>query len=182
MMHKIKIISRKYNGGLRDEYEAYRYAEDAEKIIVFAPPGTLSFSQKKGTWEAAPDGLLEYYFKQKWYNVWHICEQNSGINHIYANITMPATLQDNVLTWIDLDLDLRVHLDGSLELLDEDEFVENSVRFAYPPSVIEQARAAVDELTVCYQQQRFPFNHAEQVALYAQIKTKIFRNESDLSC
>lgn len=180
IMRKIKIVSKKYNGQLRGSYEAYLYADDAEKIIVFAPPGTLSFSQKKGTWEAAPDGLLELYFKQKWYNVWHICEQNSGINHIYANIAMPATFQDNVLTWVDLDLDLRVHLDGSLELLDEDEFVENSVRFAYPPSVIAQARAAVDEVSVCYQHRRFPCNHAEQVALYAQIKATVFRFRNEL--
>lgn len=178
-MQKIKIISQKYNGRLRDSYEAYLYAEDAEKLIVFAPPGTMCFSPKKSVWEAAPDGLLEFYFKQKWYNVWHICEQNSRINHIYANIAMPAILQKDVLTWVDLDLDLRVHLDGSLELLDEDEFVENSVRFAYPPSVIAQARAAVDELSVCYQDHQFPCNHAEQVALYAQIKATMFRNDSE---
>lgn len=174
MLRKIKIISRKYNGRLRDEYEAYLYSEDSEKLTIFAPPGTLSFSPKQGAWSAAPDGLLELYFKDKWYNVWHICEQNSQINHIYANIAMPATMQKDVLTWIDLDLDLRVHLDGSLELLDEDEFVENSVRFAYPPSVVAQARAAVDELTRCYQQQQFPFNHAEQVARYAEIKATTF--------
>jgi len=181
-MQKIKIISRKYNGGLRDEYEAYLYSEDIEKFMLFVPPGTLSFSPKKAAWSAAPDGLLELYFKQKWYNVWHICEQNSQINHIYANIALPATFQANVLTWVDLDLDLRVHLDGSLELLDEDEFVENGARFAYPPSVIKEARAAVDELTACYQQQRFPFNHVEQVALYRQIKATMVRNEPDLSC
>lgn len=173
MMRKIKVISRKYNGALRDEYEAYLVAEDREVITVCAPPGTLSFSPKKDAWLPAPDGLLELYFKQQWYNVWHICEQNSGWNQIYANIAMPATLQSNVLTWIDLDLDLRVHLDGSLELLDEDEFVINSTRFAYPPAVITQARAAVDELRLCYQQQRFPFNHAVQRARYAQVRDEL---------
>ncbi len=173
-MRKIKIVSQKYNGALRDEYESYLYAEDETMLMVASPPGTPYYYHKKQAWFAAEDGLLELYFKHKWYNVWHICEQNSRINHIYANIAMPATLQANVLTWIDLDLDLRVHLDGSLELLDEDEFVENSALFAYPPAVIAQARAAVDELSACYRQQCFPFNHAEQVLRYQQIMATVF--------
>lgn len=172
-MRKIKIVSQKYNGALRDEYESYLYAEDEAMIVALSPPGTPYYYHKKQGWFASEDGLLELYFKHKWYNVWHICEQNSGINHIYANIAMPVTRQDNVLTWVDLDLDLRVHLDDSLELLDEDEFVENSALFAYPPAVVEQARAAVAELVTCYQQGAFPLNHAEQVALYERIKATI---------
>lgn len=173
-MRKIKIVSQKYDGTPRDTYESHLYAEDEAMIVVASPPGTPYYYHKKQAWFTSEDGLLEFYFKHKWYNIWHICEQNSGINQMYANITMPAAFQDDVLTWIDLDLDLRVHLDGSLELLDEDEFMENSALFAYPHAVIAQARAAVDELTVCYQQQRFPFNHTEQVALYAQIKASAF--------
>lgn len=173
-MRKIKVISQKYNGTLRDESEGYLWAEDEATLTVITLPGTPYFSPKKQGWFTTEDGSIDLYFKDKWYNVWHVCEQNSGINRLYANITLPATFQNDVLTWVDLDLDLRVHLDGSLELLDEDEFVENSALFAYPPAVIAQARAAVDELTACYQQQRFPFNHAEQVALYAQIQATAF--------
>jgi protein associated with RNAse G/E len=170
MMTKIKVISYKYNGALRSECESYLVAEDEAAITLWTPPGTLDFSAKKGTWLPAPDGLLELYFKHKWYNVWHICEQHSGFNQSYANIAMPATLQANVLTWVDLDLDLRVHMDGSIELLDEDEFLTHSTLFPYPPAVITQARAAVDELMTCYQQGIFPFTYAAQVARYEQIK------------
>ncbi len=179
MITKIKVISRKYNGALRDEYEAYLIAEDNEVITIFTPPGTLSFSPKKGEWLSGPDGLLELYFKQRWYNVWHICEQRSGWNRIYANIAMPATLQDNVLTWVDLDLDLRIHLDGALEVLDEEEFVTHSNLFAYPPAVVEQARAAVAELVTLYQRGVYPFTHIEQVARYEQIKATHFSQRAE---
>ncbi|MEZ4726786.1 MAG: DUF402 domain-containing protein [Caldilineaceae bacterium] len=172
-MRRIKIVSKKYNGTLRDEYESYLYAEDETMIVTLSPPGTPYYYHKKQGWFAAEDGLLEFYFKQKWYNVWHICEQNSGINRIYANIAMPATFQDDVLTWVDLDLDLRVYLDNSIELLDEDEFLENSTLWAYPSAVVEQARAAVAELLAGYQQRVFPLSHAAQVALYERIKATI---------
>jgi uncharacterized protein len=174
-MQKIRVVSQKYNGALRDEGESYLYYEDKTMIIAVTWPGTPYFHHKKDAWLTAEDGSIDLYFKGKWYNVWHICEQNSRINHIYANIAMPATLQDNVLTWVDLDLDLRVHLDESLELLDEDEFVENSILWAYPSSVIEQARTAVAELVRFYHQRVFPFNHAEQVTRYERIKATILQ-------
>ena len=169
-MRKIKIVSRKYDGRLRDEYESYLYSEDAEKVVTFSPPGTPYFWQKQNAWLTSTDGLLEVYYKQAWYNVWHICEQNSHANRMYINIAMPAILQDGVLTWTDLDLDLRVHMDGSLELLDEDEFQENLIAMHYPPAVIAQAYAACDHLKACYAGTRYPFTHVEHCALYASIK------------
>jgi len=85
-MQTIRIVSRKYDGRLRDDYEAFLYAEDAERLVVYAPVGTLSYDRRKQTWVAAPDGLLEIYFKARWYNVWHICEQTSNMNQMYSNL------------------------------------------------------------------------------------------------
>src|SRR5205085_2097283 len=121
-MKIIRIISRKYDGRLRDEYEALLYAEDAERLMVYVPVGTMSFNRRTQAWVAAPDGLLEIYFKARWYNVWHICEQISNINQIYSNLSMPAVRTASGIEWVDLDLDYRVHLDGRLECLDADEY------------------------------------------------------------
>lgn len=173
-MSQIKVISQKYDGSLRDEGASYLYHADETTIITVTRPGTPYFHHKKGAWFTTEDGSIDLYFTNKWYNVWHICEQHSGINRIYANIALPATLQADGLRWVDLDLDLRVHLDGSLEVLDEDEFVENSYRFAYTAAFIAQARAAVDELVLCYKEERFPFNHSTQVMLYEQIMATMF--------
>ena len=62
-MQKIRITSRKYDGRLRDEYEALLYAEDDERLVVYAPVGTLSYDRHTQAWVEAPDGLLEIYFK-----------------------------------------------------------------------------------------------------------------------
>jgi protein associated with RNAse G/E len=85
-MQKIRKTSRKYDGRLRDAYEAWLYAEDDERLVVYAPVGTLSYDRRTQAWVAAPDGLLEIYFKTRWYNVWHICEQTSEqIRAIFAS-------------------------------------------------------------------------------------------------
>jgi hypothetical protein len=46
-MQPIRIISRKYDGRLRDEYEALLYPEDHERLVVYAPVGTMSFNRHK---------------------------------------------------------------------------------------------------------------------------------------
>ncbi len=83
---------------------------------------------------------------------------------------MPATLTEDTLEWIDLDLDYRVHLDGSIERLDEQEFSHNLQALKYPADVVARARVACEEVERLYQRQAFPFNYREQALSYRAIK------------
>lgn len=172
-MRKVRVVSKKYDGSLRDEYETHLYAESDEAIILFSVPGLSYWDHRKAARFEAQDGLLEIYFKHRWYNVWHIAEQVSNINLIYVNIALPATLQDNVVEWTDLDLDYRVHLDNSVERLDQLEFEQNAQRLEYPPDLLEQARAACREVEAGLASRIFPFDHERQVGLYCRIKSEL---------
>jgi protein associated with RNAse G/E len=169
-MQTIRIVSGKYDGRLRDEYEALLYAEDGERLVVYASVGTLSYNRDTQAWVPAPDGLLEIYFKARWYNVWHICEQTSNLNQIYCNLSMPAVRTAEGIEWNDLDLDYRVHMDGRMERLDEDEYRAHIASMGNPAEVQVQVQAACAEIESLYQQRADPFNHPEQVAHYQQIK------------
>jgi protein associated with RNAse G/E len=158
-MQKIRIISRKYDGRLRDAY--------------YAPVGTLSYDRRKQAWAPAPDGLLEIYFKTRWYNVWHICEQTSNINQMYINLAMPVVRTAERIEWVDLDLDYRVHLGGRLERLDEEEYRAHIASMGYPAAMQAQVQTACAEIELLYHQRAEPFNHAEHVALYQHIKAEI---------
>jgi protein associated with RNAse G/E len=177
-MQPIRIVSRKYDGRLRDEYEAFLYAEDGERLVVYAPAGTMSFNRHKQTWVPAPDGLLEIYYKTRWYNVWHICEQTGNINQIYCNLSLPAVRTVKGIEWVDLDLDYRIHLDGRLEQLDAQEYGAHIASMGYSADVQAQMHAACAEIEALYQQRADPFDHAAQVALYQQIKTSVATSSS----
>lgn len=126
---------------------------------------------RKGASFEAPDGILEIYFKHKHFNVLHICEQVSGVNRMYINIALPATLENGVLTWTDLDLDYRVYLNGSVKQIDQADFEQNSQRWHYPPELIAQVQLACQEVEIGLASGEFPFDHAQQVELYKAIKT-----------
>jgi protein associated with RNAse G/E len=178
IMRKIEVISRKYDGTLRDTYQSDLYAETDESVTLFSLPGNAFWHPRKSAWLKAPDGLIEIYFKHKWYNVWHICEQVSGINRIYVNIAMPVTFRRSKLEWIDLDLDYRLHLDDSIEQLDQAEFEQNVQHMNYPASLIEQIQLACQEVETGLASQSYPFDHQQQVKLYDQIKTTLLTEQA----
>ena len=65
---------------------------------------------------------------------------------IYTNITTPVEFSDDVVTMIDLDLDVIKRRDGTVFIDDEDEFAEHQVKYSYPPDVIATARETCDWL------------------------------------
>ena len=111
----------------------------------------------------AEDNAIEIYFTDRWYNVWHLREHTTYDNLWYSNIAMPAIFDGKTLRWVDLDLDVRCHLDRSLRVLDEDEFEQNRVEMGYPIEVVERAFAARDEVLALGKDGTFPFNHETQL-------------------
>ena len=83
---------------------------------------------------------------------------NNGTRLYYCNLNMPPSLKDNVLTYIDLDIDILVQPDFSYQVLDLDEFEENARRYGYSEEVKSEAQAAVDELVSMIVTHEFPFD------------------------
>lgn len=69
------------------------------------------------------DRFLETFFTDRWYNIFEIHDRDSDqVKGWYCNIGYPAVLNDGVLSYVDLALDLLVYPDGRQLVLDKDEF------------------------------------------------------------
>jgi predicted RNA-binding protein associated with RNAse of E/G family len=74
------------------------------------------------TWQLG-DRFVEWYFTDRWYNVFQIFDRTSGaLRGWYCNLTRPADIHDGLVAWDDLELDVFVYPDGRTLLLDEDDF------------------------------------------------------------
>ena len=90
------------------------------------------------------DRFIETYYTDRWYNIYEIHDlENNRLKGWYCNVARPAVIEaENVISYVDLALDLWVAPDGRQTVLDEDEFaaldldVETRTR----------ARAALEEL------------------------------------
>lgn len=88
------------------------------------------------------DVFYEYYYFDRWYNVFQVYSASGILKGWYCNVTRPAEVNDDELTFVDLALDLWVHADHTYLVLDEDEFAAAS----YSDEDALAARGALTEL------------------------------------
>ncbi len=69
------------------------------------------------------DVFVEWFYSEQWYNIFQVHEGDSPIlKGWYCNITRPAHIEANRIFSEDLELDLFVTPNGTIILLDEEEF------------------------------------------------------------
>ena len=166
----MKIISKKYDGSLRDENMPLFVEHHTNAVIAHSFPGHPYLHHKSGEWKENENGLIEIFFTDRWYNVMHIFEHTRHQDAMYINLCLPAKIEGNVLIWVDMDLDLKVGLDGNIELLDEEEFELNSNKWKYPEEVKTRMLEEAFSLPAMIQEGLYPFNYQEQAAKYTQWK------------
>jgi uncharacterized protein len=70
------------------------------------------------------DVFVEFYYFDRWYNVFQVSAPDGRLKGWYANIGLPAELNAEAreLQYIDLALDVWTNPDGDFVVLDQDEF------------------------------------------------------------
>jgi uncharacterized protein len=101
---------------------------------------------------------IEYYWLDRWYNIFRFVQPGGELRNYYCNINVPPVFQKNVLSYIDLDIDILVAPDFSYSILDQDEFAINAERFNYPIEVRRRSLKALEELVALIEKRAFPFN------------------------
>jgi predicted RNA-binding protein associated with RNAse of E/G family len=100
------------------------------------------------------DRWTEYFYADRWYNIFQICASDGHLKGWYCNVTRPARISAEEVRAEDLALDLWVAPDGETRVLDEDEFA------ALPLSAQERDAAwrALAELEAMVAQKVAPFD------------------------
>jgi uncharacterized protein len=101
---------------------------------------------------------LEYYWLDRWYNVFRFAQPDGKLRNYYCNVNVPPTYDGETLSYVDLDLDILVEPDFSYQILDFDDFERNAEYYGYSVEVQANARRAVDELVRMIETREFPFN------------------------
>jgi hypothetical protein len=127
--------------------ETWRYSgevlsQDQEKVVLQA-----FFNRQDtpfhGILLKTGDRFIETFYLNRWYNIFEIYDrEDDQLKGWYCNIGHPAKYDGQVLSYIDLAIDLLVYPDGRQLVLDEEEFVELNL----PAEVSRQALNALDEL------------------------------------
>lgn len=101
----------------------------------------------------------EYYWLDRWYNVFRFSSSDRVLQKFYCNINTPPQFDGRILSYIDLDIDVLVEPDLTYRILDEDDFEQNAKRYAYPEEIRASARRALAELIGLIESRSFPFDY-----------------------
>lgn len=79
------------------------------------------------------DNFFEYFYSDRWYNIYIIYSAKWQLKGWYCNITRPAIFTENRIESEDLELDLFVSADyQKIFVLDEDEFAARGLESSDP--------------------------------------------------
>ena len=101
---------------------------------------------------------VEYYWLDRWYNVFCFLDSEGSTRLWYCNVNTPPKIEGTILSYVDLDIDIVVQQDLSYQVMDLDEFEQNTNRYGYSDEERGSAHAAVDDLVSLIHLRQFPFD------------------------
>jgi len=160
-MEKCKFItvnSRKFDGSINKSWNVELVNCDNSLITFVGKFENEVFHSQLGVIRRGTVSY-EFYWRDRWYNVFRFHEPEGNLRNFYCNINLPLNFVGNVLDYVDLDIDILVWKDFSYQILDSEEFEENADRFSYSDKMREKVRATQDELISLIETKTFPFDY-----------------------
>ncbi len=157
MGQSIGIQAFKYPNIRHYEWQAELLEQTEDYVWIYCRPGRQFIHHTKNQVFTFDNTTVELFSLKEWYTVAMVIEEGKVVSY-YCNIAMPSVLQDDTLTFIDLDLDLFKPKDGDWVVLDEEEFEANSIKYEYPPELKDAALRALDALKEKVLTGSFPFD------------------------
>ena len=146
MDDQITVIKQNTSGEETWRYEGrvLDQTESSVKLEAFFNRDDMLFN---GMLLKRGDRFVETYFSDHWYNIFEIFDRDSHERKgWYCNVTRPAEIEQDRISYVDLALDLLVFNDLRQLVLDEDEFAALKLS----PAEAQSARQALRELQTLF--------------------------------
>jgi len=153
----ITVRACKYNGDEHRRWPATLLRREGPLLILDARFEEEIQHDLLGT-IALGTTSVEYYWLDRWYNVFRFTEPSGTLRNYYCNINVPPTFDGAVLSYIDLDIDILVGTDFTYRVLDLEEFEQNAPRYGYSREVKQNTASALAELISLIESRQFPFD------------------------
>ncbi|MFD2831386.1 DUF402 domain-containing protein [Corticicoccus populi] len=158
-MKSIDVLVYKYNGQKHYQWETTLLEHHNDYVLVKGDVGRELIHHTKGKTFICGTKSLEFFSTKEGFTV-NIDIHDSGEMEYYCNISLPAecNMEQNIISFVDLDLDLIRDKTGRWKLVDKEEFIENAERMNYSKDTVEFAENSLKELRRKITEEYFPFD------------------------
>ena len=151
----ITVNSRTYDGTIKRSWTC-ELIEKNDSLLVFV--GEFDRDVDHPDLGRIIKGTVsdEYYWLDRWYNIFRFHQPSGRLRNFYCNINMPPRFDGHVLDYVDLDIDIVVWPDLRYEVLDRADYARNAAAFGYPAEVQTKVEESLNELLELIESGRLP--------------------------
>ena len=152
---KLEIHCYKHNGHLHRQWDEAVLLEKNKDYMVFGNNKTTVVDSDGQVWNTKEPAIL-FFFNNRWFNI--IGQLKDYGIYFYCNIATPFLIDENVIKYIDYDLDLRVFPNGSFKVLDRMEYKFHKRQMHYSNRLDFILRYELGNLIELVRNKDFPFD------------------------
>jgi|SRR5436189_1633642 len=115
------IIKLDPTGARKTLYAGELFASLANGVIIKATWTRSDYDLGYTRFETG-DQFVEYYYTDRWFNIFAVANKEGVHKGWYCNIAEPARISTDTIAQVDLYLDVWINPVGETLILDEDEF------------------------------------------------------------
>ena len=169
---EITVNSRKYDGRVRRSWTGGLVSQSEELLVLVGRfDSDVEHTDlgliKKGTVS------FEHFWPCRWYNIFRFHEPDGSLKAYYCNVAMPPVVENRVIDFVDLDIDVVVWPDMKYDVLDRDDFERNSVKYGYPDDIRDKVEESLNEIVDLIGKREFPFNDLATASSISNLKFDI---------
>ncbi|MEO6333570.1 MAG: DUF402 domain-containing protein [Pyrinomonadaceae bacterium] len=151
----ITVNARKFDGAIGRTWHC-ELQERRDSLLVFV--GEFDTEVEHADLGLIRKGTVsyEYYWLDRWYNIFRFHEPSGDLRNFYCNISMPAKFDGEILDYVDLDIDVLAGPDLITSVLDREDFERNAKTFDYPAELRSQVENTLVELLDLFEKRDVP--------------------------
>ena len=158
----ITVRACKYDGSEHRRWLATVVKQEASLLVLDASFSEEISHELLGTIVSGTRSI-EYYWLDRWYNVFRFSQPNGELRSYYCNVNIPPKFDGQTLSYVDLDIDILVEPDLTYRVVDLKDFEQNARRYDYSTEVQTNASRALIELIDLIESRAFPFTESNVV-------------------
>ena len=154
----VTVNSRKFDNKIHRTWTAY-FVEQNSSLLSLV--GKFEKEIKHEALGVIGRGTIsyEFYWFHRHYNIFRFHEPAGKLRNFYCNLSLRPKLENDVLDYVDLDIDVLVDADFGFRILDSEEYEENAARFSYGNELKNTIEKNLQELLALIKNRQFPFNY-----------------------
>lgn len=145
----------KHNGKIHRTWDEITILDETDDYLVCGN-NKVKITESDGRTHKTKETAIIFLYKDRWF---HVTAQfkNTGL-YYKVDMASPFLIDDNILKYIDYDLDLKVFPDGNYRILDQEEYRQHAKMMCYSDELDKILKKQLEKLIELAISKKGPFD------------------------